>query len=504
MRLVLLLLAVCCRLPIAADEQPNPWLRPHFTIAIRSRDSFRVVEREPPESQLRQAVWGSPFANLVSAVHPELPDGISVTRTYLRCKPLGWMYGGHTLDVMSMDALEYESLLRQDGRTVFPVQKGNSLLRTDRNAFLLPGNGCVATLRVPGGFEGTAGDISKALQRAIAARASTPDAADWTVRVKPSELVDPPLWRGLQAGIAVAIQPHDDAPDRDAFAKTELGRAFVEIVMLLVRDAESCELAATLNDENRSGIVRLTIAAKPDSRLHAEMSELSRFTAHDLLPQRFMNPSTICGVIRIPPDSVFASVASRLKSKPQSTDVGFTEGSATHAVFGTVANDLRNTRAFVAFCDLSSTGRIQSDQDFGSALWLQFQPPRHLTVLGPHSELISAESANVVSSIRSANDALSNAPDADRRPCWMVAHARISQCLPLFYPKLALPENAQDEDADTIRIVGHAERDRIRIELHFPPKSDQFIYVLFETVVDGLQSLGKSLPFDEVPPAGSH
>ncbi len=84
-RISLPLFLVCCvtihsgnAADEALDESANPWLRPHFTVSIKSSESFDVIKNMPVDSGIRKAFPDGLFANLVEAVHPGLLAGISL------------------------------------------------------------------------------------------------------------------------------------------------------------------------------------------------------------------------------------------------------------------------------------------------------------------------------------------------------------------------------------------------------------------------------------------
>jgi len=385
----------------------------------------------------------------------------------------------------------------EGGELLQTIAKGNRLLKTDGNQFVLRGKDSVAALHVPAGFEGTSVEIKRALQGAMQSAESRPTTSAWSVQARLSDLVDPPLWEALQAGLGSTIQPRDHDAESDSAARKEFGQAAVSILSMLVRDAESLELSAKFDDEQQRTEVTFAMEAKPDSILLEEFGILSRLTVSARFPESLGRDFPILGIVRIPPGSLVSECAARLTSRPVSLESRPEDITVSHSVFGLNGLQRQNAAAFAAFCDANSTGLGISGSKFGSALQIPLQPPGRMRVFLPDNKAGPSTTEGFLSALGTSSELVTDGPDP--KAGWLLARIRISRCLPLLFPGVHMVPAVESTADDTILIEGRVEDNRLMLVAQFPSNAEQYSYCLFESVVHTLISLGQSFPIPEVP-----
>jgi hypothetical protein len=65
----------------------------------------------------------------MDVVRPNVPTELATSRVFLRSTPLAWEYGGHTIDVVSLDVTEYEGRLLEQGIGATPIDRTPGVLR---------------------------------------------------------------------------------------------------------------------------------------------------------------------------------------------------------------------------------------------------------------------------------------------------------------------------------------------------------------------------------------
>lgn len=481
-----------------ADEPINLYLRPHFTLAFRSRDAFRPIDRIPAGAAIRKVVWDYPLAQFVAQLKSDLPENVSFCRTYLRCRPLGWHYGGHAIDVLPMDAVDFEGVLLLRGESLNRVE-GTSILQTKRNEFVLADqakNQRVASLSVPGGFEGKSGQILQALQTALQDQSFERTGADWMISFRPAELLDRHLWDAIPIGLSAMMQPRDHETEVTSVIRQESVRLLIEFIRLFASDVETCQLTADLDEENQSANVRLIMTAKPDSKLMQYFELMSHQTVVRPTPIRHHTPAVL-GILGIPPSEAISQSTVRLKTPwPGASD----SSRPTHIVFGicSTSNSRQHSEVFAALCDSAGRRAQLSGSRVHAAIAGRLSDLEQLRLLSPDSSDFPA-SRLWLTEIQTTEDESSEIAIGLPEEKFLFAECRISQLVPLFYPEL-LETVASLNGQDVVKIHGDIEKNRAVIQASFPPHTDQYVYLLFEQVLHSLKQLSQSLPFEAESP----
>ena len=502
----LFVLCISCQSRIAGDEPAdqavNPWLRPHFTVSVKSSESLAFIDSLPRESGVRRAFPDGLFANLIESVYSGLPSNISFSRTYLRCKGLGRSYrgGGHSIDVVAADSLEYEQFLLSKGNLFQNDPDFERLLKAQNNLWMLGGKDKVAVLRVRGGFQGYSEEIIRAIQNSLDVYPDKSPTADWSIKFKISELMDAEYWQAIQVGLAAAIQPADQTAIVDSLPKKECGLAAIALLGQIASDVESCELKADFDRESHTTKVSLVIESNLNGKLRESLARLSKTLISEQLPNSADDDFGVLGIAAIPPHSLFSNLASRLNVQIVPDSIQFAESPSTHAVFGIHTDHGQDANAFVVF------GRTPDNiSDFRNSEFIAAVLSPILS-LNPSLRLSTSASPKTVleSQFWTRLHAHQQQPDQARATnaiipdnLWMSARFRISQCVPILFPSLAVSASEAAVENDTIFVDGKVDDTRLVIIAHFPPNSDQHVYATFESVLSALQALSKALPFGD-------
>lgn len=478
----------------AQDVAENPWLREHFTATFKSREAFRLLDRIRKEDSIRRAVWDRPFAKLIKSISPRLPENVRISRTFLRCKLLGWEYGGHWLDVLSMNPIAFEAKLAEND-IFLEIHGERGLLKATKDNLLVLGGAdgnTVASLYVPGGYVGTKAQIRDCLLRSLQRNDEDSDEADWTLSFKPKKLLEKGTWDAISQGLATASQSRDVESQGEGSLRLIIGSLLNNSIQLFASDVERCQLSAFLDENDRSGTLRLSMDVIPDSKLATFVETAARYQNCQGSNSEPDASFPLIGVAAFRADNDTAQCLQKLQ---QPAWGNASPDAITHIVFGLKGVSQTDSELFFAFCESPNEPIRLSGSVVQSAFSVRTNAAPQIRLLEPQQVDQSPALCKYLMSLRDSKepDLIEGNPDSETpERGWLVASCSVSQLAHFFYPDQTA---ASDSIDDQVRLAVTFSNRRLTLTARMPPRTEKYIYLVFEQVLHSLQSAGKLQTF---------
>lgn len=488
--------ALACCFSLLDDHPPNPDLRPHFRLAFRSTESFKVLNNLPHDSPIRTAVWDYPLAQVIAKCSEFLPKDADLSRTYLRCRPLGWVSGGHTIDVVEMNAIDYEGILVGDGESLKAVSNTELLLGDKRNQMLLAdkANNRVLSLFVPGGFEGTATEVIAALRSAGEDFESNSPEHDWSLSFIPLELLDKHLWETIPLGINVGLQPKDGDDEDVRALRKQLCTGLKNAVKFLSEDVENVRLVADFHNDG-SAKVQLIIHVDEERALSTVLESLDGKHLIPKWPVQAECPAFFgfCAA----PSSVFQAAGIDVLRQHGSfgrSEIEQPSPRPTHFAFGLSSSHSGQVtpELFLGACHSTNGGLLLHESVTQVAVTAKLNGGVQPRFLEKSTEPLSSSAGFLTSLTRDNSPQTAELHMED--VTFFRAQCRLRETIKLLYPEVAQTISPALGDP-VIWLQGEAENNEFRIVADFPPDTDEYVYLLFEQVFHHLKRLGETIPF---------
>lgn len=480
---------------MAQCEDPvHPYLkRPLFTVFVRSGDLLEKLMKDPDVPGYRFALFGDGLLKSIAedSKNGRLPLENSYSRTWLACPKFGWDQGGHTIDVLTAQEADYKSLLRKSGLAIQQIKNTPLWTYNRGEAFILPLDDTVASLKMPTGGEFQNRHLEKCLLSQIAAHRtiSTSENPGLFLSVKPRNLLPEDVARSITTGLSVKRQRIDG--ESDATYQFRAGRiiAIQDWMKLALEDIEIVSLAADLLESDEFSMT-LKLHPTPRSELASRIAELS---THRMISQISWPES-------LSPNAVAAVCVPRILSQ---TLLGSETEGEEHTI-----------ESMVAF---------QFGSESARSYWMGFDPGWNpdagwpgtdflkepdTTLLRNNSVLEFTRSPLIFLTARSDADAntqrldLSNLGAARLRkehvPAGCIFYA-------MLYPKQFLPSILSPDSTkriqyntatDRVVLVGLIDNGDLTLRITFPPDSGELVYATMETA---LVLLRKVAEFSNLP-----
>jgi hypothetical protein len=477
----------------------NPWLRPHFTVTLKSaaaldtREASRKLYGERP-------LWFSPWTHLVDVIRPSVPRDIATSRTFLRCKGLGWTYGGHTLDVLQMNPVDYEGLRAAEGklfRQFGTTGRMKSVLAQGDHRYLMSQDEPTprtAVLSLPGGFSARPGHLVDALSHGFRRAESIGD-SDWSVRFKPAELLDPPTWEVLNSAVAVWSQPRDGELRHDSDVRSSVGELVLTVLPKLHKELHEVALDARVDPESRRTTIRLRLDAVADSTLAEYFRSLQSLTVPSADRCDTRPDDVIAMTIALPgilqktpaPDEPRSSTLTGILEKSTLVRAGITGASQSEATLWMTARAVNRPPDEEPASATGPIVAVRLIEDRQPCIVRQADLPpqvRHLVGLASTATLQPGNGGDGGES-----------PETPRG--FLMATVNVDQLLTICNPRRPAREPASgDIDSDwCITVTGHSSGDQLELRAELPARLEGAGYLLLETLVYGFYQLSLNLPF---------
>jgi hypothetical protein len=483
--IMLLMLLFGTSTTMAQEPHENRWLREQFSISFRSLSTCAVLERIESDDPIRKAVWDYPLAQLIADMSPGLPLDARVTRTFLRCKSLGWHYGGHTIDVISIPSIDFEGLLAKKGVFLKAMGERGMLKARERNMFMLPDpvGSKVAAICLPGGYEGTSDAIARRLEQALISYLPTENQADWCIWFTPELLLDPYDWSALSRIIEVASQPRDSESNIEGRTRVALGKLLNLGLSRFASDTERCEVSATFHQQDSSGTIRVVLQAKRGSRLAASFHQLAQHQVCQSLPEIDSSLFLVRGLTAIHSEDILSDDIQRRG------DAGFWGASqtdpVTHHLVGITNSQPRHM--FVAACRSPQGVATYSGSEVQSAFAIKLTGAPEIRRFSPQQPHEFQQLCYHLQALRTAAKTPEDAGD-DTVNAWMVGQVDLAPFVDACFPDSGIVSNA---NSGVIDVIARAENHRLILSFKLPPQSERYVYLAFEQVLHTLQAIGK-------------
>lgn len=392
----------------------------------------------------------------------------------------------------SVDPVDFEGVLISKGQTLRPVDDYQFMM-SGQHRFVLqdPKDRRVVTLYLPGGFEAQASEIDQALRTSLAHFEQERLTHDWSISVRPNQLIDIELWEAVTVGLQVALQPSDAKPNSDRWLQIELLHVVSNLVTRFSRDVASIRLTADFGQDQAPNVVRLVVDFKPDTESVAFFNTGSRggILDFDFDPERMPPLVGAMHVVRGPA----LQVSGGLKEWPLA--LGQSQLSANHLLF---ALDLKESDPQPTFFTVFSHAdqALRKWNDVVPLVMLKTELSRSFNVSSTHP------SALVDPRMRAWFGSITATPGTEPNPSKVSAPVSkgfflmkldLRQVVSIIYPKL---EYGQTAPQTVVSVNGHFEGNRLTLSAEFPAGSEVFVYLLFEDVFCRLKRLGETLSFD--------